>query len=996
MATAKDLLLRTMAWPGPENPGFVNLHWWSPGKDEPDKKFWSGKPFQDVDSFLSFASWALKQPTIKDLYYCLSLQKNHGTNKTTGKPNAIRSAANALNLKCFYVDIDIKEEPKGYPSLPAALTALTAFCHAKGIPPPTALVASGGGLHVYWTLDKPISPDVWQPYANGLKGALLDFGLHCDAGCTIDSARLFRVPQTINHKFDPPKPVRVLALQPEDYTLEQLAVFKTFTSASVTPLATWGDGTLIERRHAQVESLADGITTEQPPLDPRNIFKECAFFRDALKTGGRDYGQSEWMYTTLAATWMENGEQFAHAMAKGHPEYTPEATQAMWERKLRDRRERGIGWPSCKTIQAAGCGSCAACPHLAKDKSPLNLALSVPATPDKKENASGLHDLPEGYVYEDDIICKLVEEKTGKGGPSIVIPRPLFHSVITRPWVHKGNPDTMGWTTSYDKGNTFDASITQPDIMGHNLGMTLMSSNCRTKPIPSSMKYMQDFLMAWLDKMHEEEEAMGSVPYGWHYDEAGEVAGFSYAGNLYDSKGGTRRAGAIHPATRQIWQPHGRPEPWFEAHNMIMAQGSPALECIMALAFASPLMEFAAQDSALMCAVGETGCFKSTALYAGLSIWGNPKLGKDKPSSTVIGLEIKMGQLNNLPIYWDELQEQEDMKKALKMVFEITSGVGRSRGNQKLENAERNSWRNLMCICSNNSITEFISSKQRTTEAGLMRTLEIRVPKIKGGPGIIDDHKASAITMNLERHNGHMGEAYAKHLAVHHEKVKRLVEDETADLRQRLTDLTGSQLPPERFWKAICATILAGARTANELGCGFHIEEMRNYLIGEYVRNRGEVADGGTAGGSESNTEAALSEYLKERDNQSIWTASYIEPEGPGRPRNIETIEVIHGLPNNAWSGVVVQWCRKERLLRVSRPNFRKWLLKNEYQPKGIIEGLVNNYDAVVKNGMLGYGSQYASSREKIINIPVSAAFAPMLDRYTSQDVLQREADKAA
>jgi len=69
---------------------------------------------------------------------------------------------------------------------------------------------------------------------------------------------------------------------------------------------------------------------------------------------------------------MENGEAVAHAISKDHKGYTHDGTQALYDRKMTERRERAIGWPSCTTIQSNGCKSCAACPHLAKGKSPLN------------------------------------------------------------------------------------------------------------------------------------------------------------------------------------------------------------------------------------------------------------------------------------------------------------------------------------------------------------------------------------------------------------------------------------------------------------------------------------------------------------------------------------------------------------------------------------------------------------------------------------------------
>jgi hypothetical protein len=77
---------------------------------------------------------------------------------------------------------------------------------------------------------------------------------------------------------------------------------------------------------------------------------------------------------------MDNGNEIAHTISKGHRTYTEAETQAMYERKLADRAERGIGWPNCATIHGAGCKACASCSFLADGKSPLHLTGPVTAT----------------------------------------------------------------------------------------------------------------------------------------------------------------------------------------------------------------------------------------------------------------------------------------------------------------------------------------------------------------------------------------------------------------------------------------------------------------------------------------------------------------------------------------------------------------------------------------------------------------------------------------
>ena len=366
-------------WPRDGGLGYINLHWQARMPNDHSEQYWGGKPTQSVKALVELTHWARLAKDITDIYYC-RLQNSIGKYRN-GKAKVLRLQKNAIALKSVWLDIDIKEAPKGYPSLNDVLDALGMFRRGVGLPPPTALVASGGGLHVYWISDKPLTPDEWRPYAEGLKIAAIQQGLRCDAGVTIDSARILRVPGTLNHKTNPPKPVKLLGMQVSDINFaKDLAVLPTIAQ---TITATVKNNQMIDLTNFPkrvpppegIESLAEGLEREEMlPLAWEPLVKECAFIRDALITGGKDYSQPMWNLTTLAATWMEDGHALAHKMGKAHSGYSAESTDKLWDRKSKERRDRGLGWPSCSAIQAAGCTACATCPQFGQIKSPLNLA----------------------------------------------------------------------------------------------------------------------------------------------------------------------------------------------------------------------------------------------------------------------------------------------------------------------------------------------------------------------------------------------------------------------------------------------------------------------------------------------------------------------------------------------------------------------------------------------------------------------------------------------
>ncbi len=220
VADAASFLSRVIPWPAAGESGVVNVHWMI-RDPKTGSKFWGGRPHTELTGFLNLVQWAIGRPqTIQDIYYCLSLQAKVGKSGR-GKATAARSAADALALKAIWLDVDVKAPPKGYADRGEALQVLKQFVLAANIPWPNAIVASGGGLHLYWISDRALTVDEWRPYAEGLKAAAQKHGLRADYGVTTDPARVLRVPGTKNYKTDPPKEVKLLSLAP-DYNFAQV------------------------------------------------------------------------------------------------------------------------------------------------------------------------------------------------------------------------------------------------------------------------------------------------------------------------------------------------------------------------------------------------------------------------------------------------------------------------------------------------------------------------------------------------------------------------------------------------------------------------------------------------------------------------------------------------------------------------------------------------------------------------------------------------------
>jgi hypothetical protein len=387
---ARQHLARVIAWPNDgETPSYINIHWTFQGENFA-KPAWTGRACTSVTEAAKSIEWALKQKDVRDVYVCMSSQ-SQAEERVSAKGFKyrvpIRSNHNAVALKSFFIDLDAKGEDKdSYADIPSAAAALSAFIKAVGLPKPSMMVSTGGGLHIYWVVARALTPDEWKPIALALAEAGKRHGLKFDSQCTVDSARILRVPDTFNRKLDQPRPVKIAGTPTDfDYSLERIAKplepYKVAVPTAAQPASFLENPALFAgRKPLGTNELGAGIEEHTaPPVDLDEVAKECQFVRDAVTHGGKDYANPLWNLTTLISTFTAGGRGDAHRMGDKHPGYNKDETDAQFDRKTREKAEKNLGWPSCQTISGAGCKACASCPHFAAAKSPLHLGLTLPA-----------------------------------------------------------------------------------------------------------------------------------------------------------------------------------------------------------------------------------------------------------------------------------------------------------------------------------------------------------------------------------------------------------------------------------------------------------------------------------------------------------------------------------------------------------------------------------------------------------------------------------------
>lgn len=935
--------------------GYVTIHWHLPKHD------FLGRSVKSVEDALHLVA-ELKANTKHNIYYCISHQSlNSGQ----------RDRAHAMGLVCLPMDTDIG---KHYPTMAEAVAAIFWFCDHAGIPRPSMMVASGGGLHVYWLSDRVLTVEQWQPFADAVKNAALHAGVKFDTVCTGDAARVLRIPDTTNWKYeDGPRPVRLL----QKYcTGERFDFAEKFKPILGLPRISGSRPTRILKqveiapafRQIPVTPLSDTVIEDIPPLAVEPILKECGWLREAYETGGELFDQPQWNITTLIATFLKDGYDLAHKFGNRHPTYDREETDELWARKNRERKDKNIGWPRCQTIMGLGSVHCASCPHLPKNKSPVNIgyeAFSFPVDEDLKElggtRPADLR-LPEGYcIDESGRICAIQRAvKTAKGfKPARLVL--LWLTVLKEPSLQfKQNFYGLGFVANTDRFGTAEVFLHSGNVLKEMGLFKHLAEKCVLPNTEKGVREMAEkFMVSWLDKLLKEDTAIrDSGTMGWRY-EAGKRVGFVYGNTLYHENGNDVPLIASADNDFRSWYvPVGTREAWLKACKLLTDRKRPELDIIIAIGFAAPLMTFAGTlYGAILSVWGDPGTSKSTAQQLAAAIWGHPKQTRESLNSTPKSVQGRLGRCRNLAAFWDDIQDERHQDALFQTMFVATQGAEGGRLNTDATMKERLEWQTLLVACSNASFVEYLTRKQKSTTAGMRRVFEIEFKKRDDEPGIINATDAGRVFGALEQNYGVIGAEYARMLANEHVAIDQMVAEILKDFCASVGG-TGD----EAYWWGICGALLAGARLACRLGADLDIEAMEIHLRTCFYHNRAIRGSEGTEGGSYQNTEQGLTAFL----NHYVGSGNVMVVERFFENRH----RPVHALRDPGENRpIVVMISRDQRTIIFSKREMRDFLHKKEIQARQIFNGLDSFFKAKEVRHTMGAGTRFSQSQEVCFEI---------------------------
>jgi hypothetical protein len=957
---ARAFLLAVVPW----IEGYATIH-----RHRAKKKFF-GRSCRTIEDALGVVD-EFKRLHEDNIYFCLSRQERNGGQ---------RSREHATALYCVWFDVDIDpNDPTKYSTLAEAVASVLYFCQLVGIPEPSIIVITGGGIHCYWLSDRVLTVEEWQPYADALKNAARHARLKIDAGITGDAARVLRVPDTLNYKYTPPRPVRLLQSRCNGVRHDFSRIFaplfkiapadgKSGKSGKSEKVGNLGP---VPKAFAHLRLVKLGAGVEDyPPLPLAPIKAGCPWIREAHDTGGKELtGNMLWNLLVLSATFMEDGNEIAHQFSNQHSSYSFQSTEAKWASKIRERGTKDIGWPSCRVVQDAGSRHCATCVHFHLGKSPLHLGLptAAAASDEEIEELGGKRsdELPQGFCHNDaGKVCAIVPGKATRGGgvtPTRIVQ--LTTATIKDPSLqYQEGQFGLAFTASTDLGGWHEVFVPSSHMRGEKLlshlasaFVLVLNSNKETDAL------MGKFMNSWMDKLREEQKALrGAGTLGWRYED-GKKIGFVYGGFLHHIDGSqTPVINTTDDEFRRHYMPVGSKEPWLAAAKLLTDRKRPELDILLSVAFASPLMVFTGNVyGTVISNWGEPGTAKSTAQQVAAAVYGNPKQTRESLNSTAKSVMGRLGRTKNLPAYWDDIQDEKHQEALFQSMFVASEGTEGGRLNTDASMKERKDWQTLMVACSNASFVEFLIKKQKSTTAGMRRVFEYRYDKHPDEPGMVDALDAQKTFAALEHNYGMVGMEYARLLTTEHKAIEQKLDQVTRAFKESVNGRGD-----ENFWWGLCGVLITGGWLANRLGAEIDVPAMAGFLAVAYRNNRRIRSGEGTEGGSWNNTEQSLVAFL----NYYVGSGNVIYTDITFRHKDYP-VNILR-YPEKMHP-IYVQIMRDERKIAVSKRKFREYMQTNNIQARQVLDGLTKFFNATESRLTLAAGTGFSMAQETVLEIVV-------------------------
>lgn len=783
-----------------------------------------------------------KQDLVEQQLRLSSEQKNTwfalGTAKTFMK-KGLRARSNINHLKAVWHDIDVGKIG-AYATRDEAYMALYHMVEADKVLPPTYVVDSGYGLHVYWCFDEALTPEEWMHHAAQTNKALQGDPLLCvDMTRIVDVSSILRMPGTANWK-DKDNGKLVAILSEQDYCYEPEDFDDFYGRDGLAPYMprerrmdlgnqmSWlGPPPFAGSRPQPLGTLSQFDLPYK--ADPASLLKACAQVRH-FATNQSEQTYDMWFQLVGIAKGTTLGEKFAHIISKDYPTYDPDEVDNKYN------EWRG-GWPSCATVRAYSPNPslCEGCPfETVQKQGPLHLArqLVETQTPDDADDTesetSASDDIqrlgyikpPAPYTYTATATAvRHVDPDSGATYLKQCVQGRLLVQGLTRSEHSKVSSVKLRLQHSEQGDADTDCDVEVPlgVIVSSKQETLKMLGNAGINVISGHAGDVMSMIQATVDKYLKEQQGRQTRTYeqaGWkHKSDTDQHTSFVLPDRIILEDGSESEVLTNTDMSAQMGnhvKARGSVKTWAEVIQPFMCDTRyDILTFGLLLGFASPLMTFSSAKRAVVSFAGMSGAGKTTALVLCNTVFGKPSADVIKVQDTTKSRYKVISVYGNLAVAFDETTKasSEDMENLLFTVAGGSEGSALNRDQSFKTNHK--TWELIVASSTNLSIVD--TADQRLLGGQIARLWELKtygsaMPESVGNR-IVDMYGV------LGANHGVAGPKFISHVIQNKDAITKRIAEVELQFKEAKYALAN-----QRFVISAMATTYVAAEIINKLG----------------------------------------------------------------------------------------------------------------------------------------------------------------------------------
>lgn len=836
-----------------------------------------------------------------------------------------REQHNVAQMRSLFLDIDYGPHhggAVGYETFNEAISALRKFCKESGMPKPH-IVSSGGGVHAYWPLETPVDREVWYPLAARLKELCLDNELYIDTAVTADAARVLRMPGTKNFRTDEDRAVELVYAGAKPGSVEYYKGILGEPTILKSPRFNRGEmdevtkailGNYVSRFKTILEKTLKGVGCEQI----RYIYENQATLPEPL-----------WRAGLSITKYCEDSDRATYLLSRGHPGYTPEATQ----KKL----DLINGALHCTTIRdyASAVGRaqvCKDCPHWGKIKTPLSIGREVA---EATEEDLIVHSKPEGS--EEDADFTYVIPKA---------PRPYFmgknggvFKKITKDdeefeiCVYHNDIYVSRRLNDKEAGDCIVMRLHLPKdgVREFTIPMSVVSTNDEFRKqlysrgvVVQKVDELKNYILESVKEMQFNSVAQTAHrQFGWTDDRCDVfiIGDKEVRAERIEYNPPTSVTGHLFSA----FEKKGSMEEWQDAMEFYNRPGMELHQFIIGLSFGSIFTKFTAVNAALLHVFSpDSGLGKTTSLYAAASIWGDPTKLTLKESDTINSKMNRAEIMNNLIMLYDELTNAPPMDLS-NLVYQLTSGSQKNRlapsANQERVRGEP--WKLMGVSTGNTSVVEKMMAFKAVPKGELMRVLEVRALKVPG----LTKEETDKLSLQLINNYGHAAIPFLQYVISNIVMVRAKYKEV-----QRRMDARLNLTYQERFYSVMVANAFTGLMISNQLGLtNFNLKKVRLWLEGVMSNAMSR------AGSLQLDPELILNNFWAENWNNTLRIKASQDLRTNTASDDNDQFTVADATPRG---GLVLRYEYDVKKLFIMTAPLRDWCVRRQVSYEGLMDEL--------------------------------------------------------